>query len=39
MRTVGMLATGLTALAMLGGTALFIRMLPELKRYMNIRKM
>ena len=34
-----MLATGLTALAMLGGTVLFIRMLPELKRYMNIRSM
>jgi hypothetical protein len=39
MRTIGMLATGVTAVAMLGATALMIRMLPELRRYLHIRNM
>jgi hypothetical protein len=34
-----MLATGFTALVMLGATLVAVRMLPELRRYLNIRNM
>jgi hypothetical protein len=39
MKTMGIFATGVMALAMLGGTLMVIRMLPELKRYLTIRNM
>jgi hypothetical protein len=39
MKSIGIVATGITALAMLGATFVMIRMLPELRRYLNIRNM
>ncbi len=39
MRAIGVLATAMFMLVMIGGTLVFIRSIPEIRRYLNIRNM
>lgn len=39
MRSIGMFATVLGLMLIVGGVLLFIRSLPEIRRYLNIREM
>ena len=39
MRTIGVFATALFTLALIGGTVVFLRSIPEIRRYLNIRNM
>lgn len=39
MRTMGFIMTGLLVMSAVGGTLLFLRLLPELRRYLKIRQM
>ena len=39
MRTIGVVATALSMLVLVGGTVLFLRSIPEIRRYLHIRSM
>jgi hypothetical protein len=39
MRTMGFILTGLLVVSAVGATLMFIRLIPELRRYLKIRQM